>query len=108
MRPLGEIAHALWQAAATPGTVRQHCERAQVGYDVGRYTASRLVQRGLLERLPEAVAAPWQGVGPGRPAAVVVRSGAVDADAPTVLQVMQRSFWEQPTAPELAADWDAA
>lgn len=45
----GPVAQAMVQAARQqPGTVRQLAERAQVGYDVARYTAHRLVERGAL------------------------------------------------------------
>ncbi len=102
MRPLGEIAQALVRAAATPGTVRAVCERAQVGYDAGRYTASRLMQRGWLEEVPDGPVGDAVRSGPGRPATVVVatkpRETGVD-----VRQVMQRSFWERPLEHELAA-----
>lgn len=48
-RPHGEIALALLAAAAAgPGTVRQLCERAQVGRRVGQYTGCRLVASGHL------------------------------------------------------------
>lgn len=61
MRPRGEIAVALALAAKIgPGTVADMCRRAQVGMAAGRYTASRMVDRGELVVL-EA----------GRPAVVV-------------------------------------
>jgi hypothetical protein len=77
MRPLGELAQALLNHAAAPGTVRQLCERAQVGYGPGRYTASRLLAAGQL-RAVDAV----QGSGPGRPAAVVQAAAVRTAPAP--------------------------
>lgn len=61
MRPRGEISMALAAAAKSgPGTVADMCRRAQVGMAAGRYTASRMVDRGELVVL-EA----------GRPAVVV-------------------------------------
>ena len=49
-RPSGEIAKALLQAAgASHGTVAELAVRAQVGFSVARYTASRLLSRGQLE-----------------------------------------------------------
>lgn len=71
MRPRGSygpVAQALIDAArAAPGAVRELCERAQVGYSAGQYTASRLVDSGALVVLE-----------PGRPAVL----GAVTADEP--------------------------
>ena len=52
MRPLGDITKAMWEAALHPGTVRELAARARVGYDVARYTASRMVDRGQLAREP--------------------------------------------------------
>lgn len=71
MRPRGEVAEALLQAALQgPATVRELCVRARVAYAVGRYTASRLVARGeLVER------------GQGRPA-VLALPGAPAAPVP--------------------------
>jgi len=96
MRPLGEVAHALMAAAATPGTVRDVCERAQVGYDVGRYTASRLIQRGWLRQAAPAddVAEPVRS-GPGRPAAVVVAAQppAEGDEAPHVMVIDCFRLW---------------
>lgn len=96
MRPPGEIALALRSAASAPGTVRQLCERAQVGYVVGQYTACRMVQRGELQ--PVATV-PARGAGPGRKAAVLVAAPAVaaataepEADPWAALH----SFWERP------------
>lgn len=61
MRPRGEISTALALAAKSgPGTVVDICRRAQVGLAAGRYTVSRMVDRGELVVL-EA----------GRPAVVV-------------------------------------
>lgn len=49
---LGEVAQALVRAAEHgPGTARQLAERACVGYDAARYTASRLVSAGVLSRV---------------------------------------------------------
>lgn len=76
-RPLGDISRALLAAAAAaPGTVRELCERAQVGFDVGRKTASRMLSRGdlqVLEVMPPS--------GPGRPPAVVGMAAASAPDA---------------------------
>ena len=95
MRPLGEIAQALRSAAVEPGTVRQICERAQVAYGVGRYTASRMWQRGeLVEHGEPAPARP----GPGRPASVLVAAGAGPQPVCDLGVVLSRSFWEQPSA----------
>jgi hypothetical protein len=74
MRPRGEIASALLQAASAPGTVKQLCQRAQVGYMAGQYTASRMLQRGELVPVDTA-----QGAGPGRPALVVQAAQGVPA-----------------------------
>jgi hypothetical protein len=99
MRPPGEIAQALRSAAFEPGTVRQLCERAQVGYVVGQYTACRMVQRG--ELLPVDTV-PARGAGPGRKAAVLVAAEAHAADpAAADLGAAMRSFWEQPLAVDL-------
>lgn len=95
MRPLGEIAMALHSAALQPGTVRQFCERAQVAYGVGRYTASRMVQRGELVLLGDP--APVRP-GPGRPASLLVAAAAAPAPVCDLGVVLSRSFWEQPSA----------
>lgn len=95
MRPLGEIALALHSAATEPGTVRQFCERAQVAYGVGRYTASRMVQRGELVMLGEHAPARQ---GPGRPASLLVAADAARAPVCDLGVVLSRSFWEQPSA----------
>jgi hypothetical protein len=66
MRPrgtFGAVVQALAAAAAQgPGTVREICERAQVGEGVGRYSASRMVARGELvavrDSRPMVLAAP--------------------------------------------------
>lgn len=51
-RPMGEVAAAmLAQARERPGTVRELAARAQVGYRLGRYTASRMLLRGELVRV---------------------------------------------------------
>ena len=92
MRPPGDFAVALASAAREPGTVRQLCERAQVGFDVGRKTASRMVQRGDLRVLEIAAVA-----GPGRPPAVVVSVDVVRGNRGLV--ELPRSFWEMPVDP---------
>lgn len=100
MRPLGDIARAMLDHASTPGTVRQVCERAQVGYSVGAYTASRLLSAGLLAA--DADAAPAPRAGRGRPPRVV--KAVAEPDDDSVLHLLQRAFAPQrPTALE----WDA-
>ena len=100
MRPLGDIARAMLQHAGTPGTVRQVCDRAQVGYQVGAYTASRLLSAGLL--VPDADAAVPQRAGPGRPARVVKAAPEPDDDG--VMPLLQHAWAQRrPTALE----WDA-
>lgn len=86
MRPLGEISRVmLCMAAEQPGTVRDLAERAQVGYDAARYTATRLVERGHLVRLADE-----------RPAVL----GVAPPQAPggeslgLALQQLSRSFWD--------------
>lgn len=84
MRPVGDIARAMRQAAQEgPGTVRALACRAQVGYGLARCTATRLVQRGELvvvsEERPMVLAVPPAGEGLG-----------------VVLSELHRSFWEQP------------
>lgn len=69
-RPLGPIALALMAAAATPGTVVELAQRAQVGSAAARVTCSRLLSRGLLV---------VDGDG-RRPARLVVPNGAAAAD----------------------------
>ncbi len=58
MRPVGDVAQALFSAAAVPGTVKEFCRRACVGYGVGRYTASRMLRRGELVAVPAASGGP--------------------------------------------------
>lgn len=83
----GEIGRAMVNAAASgPAPVRVLAERAQVGYDAARYTASRLVRAGVL-----AVAAE------GRPVVLAVPEHAPGA-APEPMEelaVAIRSFWER-------------
>jgi len=80
----GGIALALRDAAASgPATVRVLCERAQVGYDAGRYTASRLVAAGQL--VP---------VQPGRP--MVLAQAPEGDELGDHLVMLHRSFWDQP------------
>jgi len=50
-RPRGEIAQALLNAAAKPGTVRQLAHRSLVGLAAARWTASRMLVRGELVSL---------------------------------------------------------
>lgn len=96
----GEVAQAMLQSAWPPARVADVCERAQVGYGVGRYTASRLVQAGELVVL--AVEPPPPGR-TGRPAAVVASRHALQQRAPhldaaaleaVVPGVLPVSFWE--------------
>ena len=95
MRNPGEIRHALLQAAAVPGTVRDLCERAQVGLGAGRYTASRMRASGELLDLPDAAAV--RPGGPGRPAAVVVAADAMDwVQVSDAWDQLDRAFWETP------------
>mgnify|MGYP001324060072 CR=1 FL=1 len=82
MRPVGDIARAIRQAAeAGPGTVRDLAGRAQVGYGLARCTATRLVQRGELvvvsDERPMVLAVPPSGDG-----------------LAVVLSELHRSFWE--------------
>jgi hypothetical protein len=50
----GEVGQALLKAASHgPGTARELAERVCVGYSAARYTASRLVSAGVLERTAE-------------------------------------------------------
>ncbi len=97
MRPLGDIAQALIQHAGTPAPVRLLCERAQVGYDVGRYTTSRLLQRGLLVLAPDA---PAVRQGRGRPAQLVMAAPAGADEEASAMALLQRSFWDAPPALE--------
>lgn len=89
MRPVGDVAQALFSAAAVPGTVKDFCQRAQVGYAVGRYTASRMLRRG--ELVPAAEAANTQ------PA----RAGAVRGRRPALLvaarpcATQQQALWAE-------------
>lgn len=91
----GAVALAMLKAAWPPARVVHVCERACVGYDVGRYTASRLVQSGDLVVLAVEPQEPGR---PGRPAAVVASRAALDAQAvtgePFVPGVLPRSFWD--------------
>lgn len=93
-RPMGDIALALKSAAATPATVREVCQRAQVGVEIGRKTASRMVQRGDLLVVDFAEDA-LRNTGPGRPPRRVVSADAVDwaAEGDAWLR-LQRSFWD--------------
>ena len=93
MRPYcayGDVRQALAKAAEeAPGSVRELAERAQVGYSVARYTASRMLDRDEL-----------MVVEPGRPAVLAAPScpalppgGETLADA---LQRLHRCFWDSP------------
>lgn len=74
-RPLGELALAMLQAAQQgPATVKALSWRAQVGYGSARYTASRMLARGMLVVVKQARPAV---VGlPGRDAAEPCTPGA--------------------------------
>lgn len=66
----GPVAQTMVQAARQqPGTVRQLAERTQIGYDVARYTAHRLVAGGVLQQTDDRPAilgpATPRGVGAG-------------------------------------------
>jgi hypothetical protein len=92
MRPLGDVALALLDAAReAPGPVLQLAHRAQVGYSVARYTASRMVDRGDLVV-----------VQPGRPAVLGVAPAQVPAgdDMGDALDELHRSFWHAQALPE--------
>jgi hypothetical protein len=93
----GEVAVAMLQAAWPPAPVTHLCERAQIGYGVGRYTASRLVQAGELVVL--AVEPPVPGR-TGRPAAVVASREALRqrASEMVVPGVLPLSFWDTSAA----------
>lgn len=95
----GEVAQAMLLAAWPPARVAHVCERAQVGYGVGRYTASRLVQAGELVVLAVEPPAPGRT---GRPAAVVASREALKQraarDAAAVPGVLPVSFWDTSAA----------
>jgi hypothetical protein len=81
----GGVALALRDAAVSgPAPVRVLCERAQVGYAAGRYTASRLVAAGQL--VP---------VRPGRP--MVLALPPAGEELADYLDALHRSFWDQPS-----------
>jgi hypothetical protein len=83
---MGEISLAmLSMAAQQPGTVRDLAMRAQVGYDVARYTATRLVERGQLVRVADQRPAVL-GVAPPQPPG--------GESLGLALQQLSRSFWE--------------
>ena len=92
---MGEVGVALLHAAQRgPGTVVQLAERACVGYGAARYTASRLVSAGALERLNA-----------GRPAVLcaveVPPRIEHDEEAAPVrdgLRALPSSFWQVVTA----------
>jgi hypothetical protein len=90
MRPrgtFGAVVQALAAAAAQgPGTARELSERAQVGFDVGRKTASLMVARGDLV-----------AVSAGRPAVLAAPSPALPAPNDLSLAELARitSRWVQ-------------
>jgi hypothetical protein len=86
----GEVGQALVKAAMHgPGTARELAERVCVGYSAARYTASRLVSAGVLERDAE------------RPARLGL-PGTLHADSPRSTShagvLLPRSFWETVSA----------
>jgi hypothetical protein len=96
---------ALQRAAAVPGTVVQLAHRAQVGMQVARYTASRMVDRQQLLVLepgrPAVLAAPG-AVPAGHVAVVQQQAPAVQRNEQLArtLDMLTRSFWESdPAAP---------
>lgn len=90
MRPRGthgEIARAMWHAADAPATVRELAQRAQVGYQAARYTASRMVDRGELEV-----------VASGRPALLqraVLQAADTEGDDPRPM-LLHELWWGRP------------
>lgn len=89
MRPrgsFGEVAIALRSAAfEAPGCVAELARRACIGYDVARYTASRLVRSGDLVQINE-----------GRPAILAAPPQAPAGDSlADRLDELHRSFWER-------------
>lgn len=83
MRPRGThggIARAILHVADEPATVRELAERAQVGYGVARYTASRLVDRGHLEVVASGRPAVLQRA-EAAPTAAAVRPAPLVLDA---------------------------
>lgn len=81
----GDVAQALDAAAATsPGTVKELAARAQVGYRVAQYTATRLVDAGKLAKLNEGRPAVL-----GRPAA----AGMLPPGAASGWGALQRALW---------------
>jgi hypothetical protein len=105
MRPVGEVAMALQRAASVPGTVVELAHRAQVGMQVARYTASRMVDRQQLLVLdsarPAVLAAPG-AVPAGRVPATRPQAPALqrNEELARTLDLLTRSFWERdPAAP---------
>jgi hypothetical protein len=90
MRPYssyGGVRQALTQAATeAPGSVRQLAERAQVGYSVAKYTASRMLDRDELVVIV-----------PGRPAVLAAPTcPAIPPGGETLgdaLQRLRQCFW---------------
>jgi hypothetical protein len=90
MRPYsayGDVRHALAAAAMeAPGSVRQLAERAQVGYAVAKYTASRMLDRDELVVIV-----------PGRPAVLAAPTcPAIPPGGETLgdaLQRLHQCFW---------------
>jgi hypothetical protein len=102
----GDVALALRIAALEgPGTVRTLAQRAQVGYSVARYTASRLCSRGDLVVL-DGAARPAVLVAPEllQSAPAVQAPAFTEEDAPGVhdaLAMLSHNFWA--TAPAATA-----
>ncbi len=86
VRQRGEIAVAMIKAAWPPAPVRDVCARAQVGWQAGARTASRLVDAGELVVLGTLPPTPGRA---GRPAAVVAARAALQAQGEP-----PRSFWD--------------
>lgn len=98
MRPRGDITAALVCAAARgPGAVRELAARAQVGYAVARYTASRMVTRGELVVVNDT--RPQQLAVPGLPMA----HGCAAADGQGVVAQALHSFFFVGQASRFAA-----
>lgn len=92
----GDVALALRGAARLgPATVRELAERACVGYDAARYTASRLVDRGELVVLdgqvrPVVLASPHPSPHPSPQEATERDSMSMALDR------LQHAWWSSP------------
>jgi hypothetical protein len=86
---MGEVSAALLRAAATgPGTVRELAARAQVGFGVARYTATRLAHSGALAALNPGMRPAVLAV-PDEPAQVA----AASAPAGDAFLLLGSCFW---------------